>query len=199
MSHISISRLTSFLALAVLLPAMVASCSGRTSPAQSEADRLRKAIADYTEAIRLDPNKVDDRGELAYHKRGTSYAQRGEHDQAIADYTEAIRLYPLVKAPLLPQHLAEVYNARASSYQKTGAYDKAIADYTEVIQIAERGAPSVGDALLFGGIAASGHYKRGVCYDEKGEHEKAIADYKEAVRLAPELGQDEELKRRMGK
>ena len=47
------------------------------------------AIADCTEAIRLDPKFAD-----AYNLRGNAYAGKGERLKAIADYTEAIRLNP---------------------------------------------------------------------------------------------------------
>src|SRR5271166_4323313 len=39
-----------------------------------------KAIADFTEAIRLDPKNVD-----SYLNRGAALAKTGKHDQAIAD------------------------------------------------------------------------------------------------------------------
>ena len=48
-----------------------------------------RAIADFTEAIRLDPNP-----DLAYQWRGDAYSDKGEYDKAIADYTESIRLDP---------------------------------------------------------------------------------------------------------
>ena len=61
--------------------------------------------------------------------------------------------------------------------------------------------PDAISARLFeeAGFAAVAHYKRGVCYDETGDHDKALADYKEAVRLGPELANNEDLKKRMGK
>ena len=46
-----------------------------------------KAIADYTEAIRIDPARAD-----AFCGRGMAYAREADFDKAIADYTEAIRL-----------------------------------------------------------------------------------------------------------
>ena len=48
-----------------------------------------KAIADFTEAIRLDPKYAE-----AYCNRGCAYRNKGDYDKAIADFTEAIRLNP---------------------------------------------------------------------------------------------------------
>ena len=48
-----------------------------------------KAIADYNEAIRLDPKYA-----IAYGNRGDAWLAKKEYDKAIADYTEAIRLDP---------------------------------------------------------------------------------------------------------
>jgi tetratricopeptide (TPR) repeat protein len=55
-----------------------------------KGDRYR-AIADFTEAIRLDPKSA-----IAYNSRGN--ANREDHDRAIADYTAAIRLDPKSQA-----------------------------------------------------------------------------------------------------
>ena len=46
-----------------------------------------KAMAGYTEAIRLRPDFAD-----AYNNRGNAYCAKGGSNKAIADYTEAIRL-----------------------------------------------------------------------------------------------------------
>jgi tetratricopeptide (TPR) repeat protein len=48
-----------------------------------------KAIADYGQAIRLDPRFVD-----AYRNRGAAYFNQGAYDKALADYEAAIRLDP---------------------------------------------------------------------------------------------------------
>ena len=47
------------------------------------------AIAEYTDAIRLDP-----KSDAAYHNRGNAYADKGEYAKAIADFNQAIRLAP---------------------------------------------------------------------------------------------------------
>ena len=59
---------------------------GVACKADGDGDR---AIADYTEAIRLDPKLA-----IAYYERGIAYHALGDFDRAIADYTEAIRLDP---------------------------------------------------------------------------------------------------------
>jgi tetratricopeptide (TPR) repeat protein len=48
-----------------------------------------RAIADYSQAIRLDPKYA-----VAYINRGISYEAKGDNDRAIADYDQAIRLDP---------------------------------------------------------------------------------------------------------
>lgn len=73
-----------------------------------------KAIADFTEAIRLDPKYA-----VAYNNRGSAYSSMGEFDKAIADYTEAIRLKP-------NDDIA--YSLRASTYIKKGDRGKAKLD-----------------------------------------------------------------------
>jgi tetratricopeptide (TPR) repeat protein len=55
-------------------------------------DDYDSAIADFNEAIRLNPNFA-----LAFKERGYAYYLKEDHDRAIADYSEAIRLDP--KAP----------------------------------------------------------------------------------------------------
>jgi tetratricopeptide (TPR) repeat protein len=50
---------------------------------------LDRAIADYSEAIRLDPKQAN-----AYRNRGNALREKGDLDRAIADLNEAIRLDP---------------------------------------------------------------------------------------------------------
>src|SRR4030095_3902037 len=57
--------------------------------AYSKEGRLDRAVADYTEAIRLDPRYFD-----AYEGRGWAYDHAGEFDKAIADFTTALKILP---------------------------------------------------------------------------------------------------------
>jgi tetratricopeptide (TPR) repeat protein len=54
-----------------------------------EERRHDRAIADFNEAIRLDPNTAP-----AYRNRGDAYRNKGDKDRAIHDYNQAIGLDP---------------------------------------------------------------------------------------------------------
>ena len=60
--------------------------NNRGSTYASKGD-LDKAIADFSEVIRLDPNIA-----AAYHNRGLAYEKKGETAKAKADFAEAKRL-----------------------------------------------------------------------------------------------------------
>jgi len=78
-----------------------------------------RAIADFSEAIRLDPGFA-----RTYNNRGFTYSVKGDYDNAIADYGEAIRLDP---------KYALAYYNRAGAYRIKGDFERAIADYDEAI------------------------------------------------------------------
>ena len=75
---------------------------GRAWADKGEPD---KAIADFSEAIRLDPKDAD-----TFAQRGEAWRARGEPDKAFADYDQAIRLAPEEASPLCParQHPARI-------------------------------------------------------------------------------------------
>jgi tetratricopeptide (TPR) repeat protein len=50
---------------------------------------LDRAIADFSEAIRLNPLFAS-----AYHERGVAHRAKGDHTRAVADQEVAIRLDP---------------------------------------------------------------------------------------------------------
>jgi tetratricopeptide (TPR) repeat protein len=85
-----------------------------------ENNNFDKAIADYTQAIKLNPNFAE-----AYYFRGNSYSYN-DSDKTIADYTEAIRLNP---------RYVNAYFSRGNAYFWNKDYDKAIADFEAVLKI----------------------------------------------------------------
>ena len=85
--------------------------------AKGEPDR---AIADFTQAIKLNPRAS------AYNTRGTAYGDKGEYDAAIADFTKAIELDP---------QDAKAYGNRGSAYHAKGETERAIAEYRKALSI----------------------------------------------------------------
>jgi tetratricopeptide (TPR) repeat protein len=118
-----------------------------------------RAIADYDQAIRLNPKFAD-----ALNGRGAAHDNKGEYDLAIADYDQAIKLKP---------NLPEAYNNRGNAYADKGEYDLAIADYDRAISLKA----DYPDA----------YNGRGNAHASQGDDDRAIADFDQAIRLNPAL------------
>ena len=116
-----------------------------------------KAIGDYNEAIRLNPQSA-----TAYLQRGLAYVMKVNLNKAIDDFSESIRLNP---------KNATTYFERGSIYDAKGEYDNAINDFNEVLQID----PKNIKALL----------KRGSVYSKEKELDKAINDYNQVLQIDP--------------
>jgi tetratricopeptide (TPR) repeat protein len=89
---------------------------------QNKGD-LDGAMADYNQAIKLDP-KLD----VAYINRGNVKQKKGDLEGAMADYNQAITLNP--KNVL-------AYRCRGDIKRKKGDLDGAIADYNRAIKLGE--------------------------------------------------------------
>jgi lipoprotein NlpI len=155
---------------------------------KNDSDR---ALADYNEAIRLDPNYAH-----AYLNRGVLFANNREIDRAVPDFAAAIRLDPKEKL---------AYANRAAAYKIKGDWDRAISDYSEAIRLDPNDARSVFDrgiayfskqdcdlaiadftaAVRLEPKAAGALSMRGRCRQGRGEYEQAIADFDAAIRLTP--------------
>jgi tetratricopeptide (TPR) repeat protein len=128
---------------------------GRAYRAKGDYDH---AIADYTDAIRIEPGYV-----LAFYSRGIAYFNRRDYDRAVADYTVALRL--------APGDVLALQN-RGHAYQAKQDFDRAIADYSEAIRIEPRFAWGYNDRCYARAIAGR-------------ELQQALADCNEALRLMP--------------
>ena len=114
-----------------------------------------KALADYSEAIRLYPEYRD-----AYYNRGIVLYQTGDYLSAVRDYSKAI---------VLKSDFYDAYLNRGTAYRAMGRYREALSDYDHVI-------------LHFPyGIA---FYSRGVLYYFNLDNKRqGCEDWKEAIRL----------------
>ena len=125
--------------------------------AYEEKGELDMAIADYTEAIRLNPNNA-----WTYSSRARIYREKGDLDKSIADYSKAIHGGIYVE-----------YRKRGDAYYEIGDYNSAIADYEAYLQISP-GSEAVEEKL-----------KKAKYAKESAEFQQAIAEYTETIRLNP--------------
>ena len=156
---------------------------------QNEYD---KAIADYTEAIRLDPSNptpttigdspgtrrasstrpspISTRRSGSIPENASAYSRRGDAWSAKAELRQGDRRFPPRRSgstPGTPRRTA----TGATPGRAKGEYDKAIADFDEAIRLDPK------DAVAYRNRGDAWQLARGV--------DKAIADYTEAIRLDP--------------
>ena len=152
--------------------------------ARQDKRDLDGAIADYDQAIRLDPKYA-----FAYGNRGNARKAKGDllmarspgnsrlsedYYQAILDFNQAIQLDP---------QNALVYNGRGNVYAAEGDLDRASADYTQAIQLDPKLALAYtnrGNVRLIQWQCPLGG-ARNCARDLDG----AIADYSQAIQIDP--------------
>ena len=119
--------------------------------------RFVEALADYDEAIRLDPNRA-----AVYRNRGTAWMANEDHEKAIADFSTAIRLDPKDVLAL---------RRRGRLWMAGKQHDRAIADFSAAIRLDPKDA---------------GTYRnRGEAWLAEGRFDQAIDDLDQAIRLDP--------------
>ena len=117
--------------------------------------RFERALADHTEAIRLEPTRP-----LFYVDRGRDLQSLGRWDEAIKDFDYAIQLDR--------EESALFFVERGRALSKHGEHDRAIVDLNRAIFIQ----PDVSSLVV-----------RGWVWQNKMELDKALADFDEAICL----------------
>jgi tetratricopeptide (TPR) repeat protein len=142
------------------------------------------AIADYTEAIRLDGNDP-----APYFNRALALIGKGRPAEALPDLDRAIELGPA---------MAKAYLQRGLARHDLGRYDEALADYDRALRLdpglplahANRGLIRLDRRDLDGALAdldaANLFLARGQAHLEKGTPGEAVRDLGEAIRLEPD-------------
>ncbi|WP_226582850.1 tetratricopeptide repeat protein [Microseira wollei] len=123
--------------------------------------QLEAAIAQYQEAIRLNPNMAE-----AYLNMGAALAAIGKQPEAIAAYREAIRANP---------NLAEAHHNLGNAFAQQGKLTEATQEYTQAIRINPN--------------YAKAHYNLGNVLARLGERQQAMAQWREAIRVNPEFAE----------
>ena len=132
----------------------VALAYGRRAEAYVHRGDLARAIADFDQAIRIDPRQA-----RFLVGRGLAHREHGDLDSALADFSKAIEIDPALPMPssiaasptrkrgrrnsrsrtapaiaINPKD-AVAYNDRGVAYEKTGNIDGALADYSKAIEL----------------------------------------------------------------
>jgi tetratricopeptide (TPR) repeat protein len=158
----------------------------------SQRDYVR-AIADFAEIIRLDPQNA-----LAFVSRGNAYLAQRDYALAIADYNEAARLDP--------QNSLAFYN-RALAYRDQRDYTRAISDMDQAATLDPDNAGYQNSRCWYRAMAnrdldvaraacdaslrlrpgdASAHNSRGMVGLKQERWQDAWNDYDAAARAAPD-------------
>jgi len=118
-----------------------------------------KAIADFTQAIRLAP-KYD----LAYEMRGHAYHSKRDYDGAVSDFSAVVRIKPS----------ADAFNGLGLALRERGDLDRALSAFDKAIEMSNPDAKS----------SATLYTNRGTAWRLKGNLDRALADQSRALDLA---------------
>jgi tetratricopeptide (TPR) repeat protein len=133
----------------------------RRADAYKRKGETKKAMADYTRMIALNPQNPD-----GWNSRGHLYRELGEYDKAIADFTQCI--------PLSPPNYGSYWSNRGIAYYEKGDLDAALADLTTSIE-------------CWADPECSGwaFFHRGLLWKKKGELDRALEDFTLASTYEP--------------
>lgn len=149
------------------------------------------AVADYSEAIRVDPQFAE-----AFYNRGIAHNKLKRYQLSVDDYTSAIKLF----------EFASFYNNRGISNYDLGNYEAALRDFTDAIRLDPKHFNAyVGRSRVYGQVQknylraiedldkaitirpqlAQLYYLRGEFRNDLGQSAQAIEDFRQALRLDP--------------
>jgi len=128
--------------------------------AHASIGELDRAIADYDQAIQLNPTMA-----TAFDNRGRAYSVKNQFERAVADYDEAIRLNP---------NSAVALHNRCWARAVLGHTRDALSDCNQSLRIKPQDAVTLGT--------------RGFAYLRAGAFDTAILDYDAALQNDPKMG-----------
>lgn len=155
----------------------------------------KQAEADFTQAIRLEPDYAQ-----AYQNRGSLYAwDLDQQEQALADFTQLVQLEP---------ENARAYFERGSTYVRLQRYAEAVSDFDRVIAGSQGGdltatayqnrssahmrlrayQQALADCermLELGFRVAIAHNGRGCIYHRMKDYQQALIEFTRAIELNP--------------
>lgn len=160
-SEVRMRACSEIIASKTVVPAVRAEAYRNRAAAYSVRAAAKEAIADYSEALLLDPASGQ-----AYIGRGQARLAVQDIDGAIADLTQATRLNG---------QSAGLFVARGYARLLKGESGEAINDFSSAIQLDPKD--------------AGAYNNRGLAYRKKGDLANAVVDYSSAIRLNPVYAQ----------
>ena len=138
----------------------------------SEQGRLDEAIAQYQEALEIQPDYA-----YAHNNLGNALRQKGQVSEALAHYRKALELQP---------NLAWANCNLGAIFLQQGQVDEAIAQFQRALQV---GMPVFNKPMFAPAGRAQIHYLLGCALARKGQAEEAIPHYREALANQPDLAE----------
>ena len=161
--------------------------------ARSEAGEFDKALSDYAEATRIEPNNAS-----ALIAQGNAWRQRGEADRAIALYQKAVKLDD--NAPQTYRYLAEGYAAKGDRARAIKEISRALKFAWRPDYIALRAQWRLADGDLKGAETEAGYLDkfqdnhpaalavRGVIAARRKDYAQALTNLDAALKADDKLG-----------
>lgn len=190
-TELAIDRFTAATSSPFLLPHQKADAYRMRGTLYYTLKEDEKALADFSEAIRIAPRPD------VYRLRSSVHERSGRYDEAVADLTEALAIAPsdmgalLGRASLHERYLnhraaIEDYSLLIEHYPafKTYALRKRGTAYAELGEI-DKAIGEIAAIGLDGSYDYQGHIERGMDFDNVTAHDQARRDFDAAIRLQP--------------
>jgi tetratricopeptide (TPR) repeat protein len=132
-------------------------------------NQLDRAMADYSEAIRLKPDFAG-----AYFNRANGHRRRNDNEAALADWAEALRIKP---------DFAEVYASRAFMHRALGDYARSLDDYQSALKIDPRQPSAIGGLAWLAASCPDASFRNGRRAVEFAERACELTNYNEYAHL----------------